>query len=139
MRTATENILKVFSNVVSCKGVPLKCLLQKAINQGHCLESTDSQVFIDAFERSTTLHQRQRGKSLSTFYCSMRKQNTKIHTDFEISVCRLLQSVLMPVQYAAPTPLSPTSSTSQMMSNYCPICFCCISVFVVAASTLCRH
>lgn len=89
--------------------------LQRVKKQANCFECTDFQVFIGAFERSTTIHQRQWGKSLSTFHCFMRKQNTKIHTDFELSVCRLHQSVFKPVQYAAlryrlhllPRPLPP--------------------------------
>lgn len=75
---------------------------------------------------STRIHQRQWGKSLSIFHCFMRKQNTKIHTDFELSICRLHPSVFISLynmqhlRYTLQTPMS------QMLSNYCPICFCCI-------------
>lgn len=99
-------------------------------------------------ESSTRIQRRQWGKSLSTFHCFMRKQNTKIHTDFELSVCRLHQSVFISLYNMQRwdigcTPLSPPrSNSSQMLSNYCPICFCCIfgtvSV-VVSVSTLCHH
>lgn len=97
---------------------------------------------------STRIHQRQWGKSLSIFHCFMRKQYTKIHTDFELSICRLHPSVFISLynmqhwRYTLQTPLS------QMLSNYCPICFCCIfgtvSVVVLlltsqTSSVLCTH
>lgn len=97
---------------------------------------------------STRIHQRQWGKSRSIFHCFMRKQNTKIHTDFEISNCRLHPSVLTSLyymqhwRYRLQIHPPPPPTLSQMLSNYWPICFCCIygiASVVVSILIFCHH
>lgn len=57
---------------------------------------TDTSVFIGAFEAAQEyIKDNESSHQVFFFYCSMRKQYTKIHTDFELSICSFHSSVFM--------------------------------------------